>query len=955
MSWSPCGRWIAAPSRDAVVHIWDIERGFEVGRLKGHKDVVYCAEWSPDGNYIASASWDGTLRVWDVVDTSYPNSVVVIETSGYGNALAWSPVDNTLALGTEGRAVTLWDPLTGARMGRLTGHLGNVNNLAWSPDGQALAAASGDKTVRIWDAATNQLAQTLAGHHSWVFDVAWDASGEHLFSASWDMTVRRWHVATGRLLNILEGHSERISSISLSPDGRLLATKSLDDSVRLWDGETLQPLGALAESSSGRFSPNLRFHAKLPLLATLAERDRTIRVWGVRPGEAPGIPRYYRNARVVLVGDSGVGKSALGLVLSGRPFQLTESTHGRRVLPFAAYEESEETREILLWDLAGQPAYRLVHQLSLNEVSVALVVFDARSETEPFAGVRYWDLALTQAKRREGENSVPMTKFLVAARADRGGTPASSRRIQAIVDELGFRDHFETSAKEGWQIDELTHAIPTVIDWDVVPKVTSNAVFQAIREFLLREHENGRLLSTTDELCRGFQTAQRQFAHREDLDSEFSACLGRMESRGLVRRLSFGGYILLQPALLDAYASSLINAARAEPDGLGSIPEEAAVAGDFTILPEFRIRDKHQDKLLLIATVEELLGHEIAFRETTDRGVDLVFPSQFTCDRPLTDEIPGSVVFEFEGPVVNVYATLAVRLSHSIVFRRQQMWRNASEFSASVGGTCRISVQEVEEGRGRLSLSFDEHASEPTRFQFEEYVRTHLERRAASASVRRDRIYRCPECDEMITASQAKRRRERGFDVLPCPVCETPISLADREQRLPETTPTEPVTDMDQAADRNRDFDVAAAKIRGKIETEDYDVFLCHNADDKEEVRQIAEKLKQRGVLPWLDEESIRGGEKWRQRIADQIQVIPAVCVLLGATEMRHWQEWELDLAIKQTEERRCRLIPVLLASSAEKTPLPALLEGYQVVDFRKPTPDPLKQLVWAITGERAD
>ena len=40
---------------------------------------------------------------------------------------------------------------------------------------------------------------------------------------------------------------------------------------------------------------------------------------------------HYANAKVVLVGDSGVGKSGLALVLTGKPFVPTDSTHGRRV------------------------------------------------------------------------------------------------------------------------------------------------------------------------------------------------------------------------------------------------------------------------------------------------------------------------------------------------------------------------------------------------------------------------------------------------------------------------------------------------------------------------------------------------------------------------------------------------------------------------------------------------
>jgi GTPase SAR1 family protein len=56
-----------------------------------------------------------------------------------------------------------------------------------------------------------------------------------------------------------------------------------------------------------------------------------------------------------------------------------------------------ERRETYLWDLAGQPAYRLLHQLHLSDAAVAVVVFDAKSESDPFAGVRHWVRALRQA------------------------------------------------------------------------------------------------------------------------------------------------------------------------------------------------------------------------------------------------------------------------------------------------------------------------------------------------------------------------------------------------------------------------------------------------------------------------------------------------------------------------------------------------------------------------------
>ena len=86
-----------------------------------------------------------------------------------------------------------------------------------------------------------------------------------------------------------------------------------------------------------------------------------------------------------------------------------------------------ERRETLLWDLAGQPGYRLVHQLHLNDVSVAMVVFDAKSEVDPFAGVRHWSRALSTAAHPAGTK---LKRILVAARSDRGGTGVGPERAK---------------------------------------------------------------------------------------------------------------------------------------------------------------------------------------------------------------------------------------------------------------------------------------------------------------------------------------------------------------------------------------------------------------------------------------------------------------------------------------------------------------------------------------------
>ncbi|MCP4688408.1 MAG: hypothetical protein GY859_10175, partial [Desulfobacterales bacterium] len=416
-----------------------------------------------------------------------------------------------------------------------------------------------------------------------------------------------------------------------------------------------------------------------------------------------------------------------------------------------------------------------------------------------------------------------------------GGIGVSADRIRAFTTDIGFDGYFETSAKAGDNIESLTKAIREAIDWEMLPEVSSTKLFKDIKTFLIDEKKTGHLLATADDLYHAFLKTPLAKTHEsnDDLRPEFNTCIGRVESRGLIQRFSFGNLVLLQPELLDAYASAMVNAAREEPDGLGCIAEEDARAGRFRLDKDERIADREQEKLLLIGAIEEMLRHEIALREPSDHGPYLVFPTQLTRERPdLPDPEGKTVVFGFEGPVLNIYATLIVRLAHGDVFLKTALWKNAATYVAKVGGSCGVVLREFGEGGGELILFFDEKASEETRFQFEEYVHTHLQRRALPETISRRRIFVCPGCDTPISDMAAVKRRERGFDWISCNVCDTRISLLDREERLKAPGPSL-VPEMDRAADERRALETAASMLQGKIETNDFDVFLCHNTEDK--------------------------------------------------------------------------------------------------------------------------
>ena len=791
----------------------------------------------------------------------------------------------------------------------------------------------------------------------------WVNNGKHLAVGHRDGIVTIIEATSGRHVIDLEGHTDQIFGLSDGSRLGVFASSSGDGTVRIWDSNrwSVREVIPVGDTKQRRFFHTPSFHPNLPILAVSFE-NRGVAIWRINESIikqtlAEAGPHYYANAKVVLIGDTGVGKSGLGLVLSGQPFVPTESTHGRRVWIFDRNETEgtrgeRESREVLLWDMAGQPGYRLVHQLYLNEVAVALVVFDSRSETDPFAGVRYWDRALRQAAQTQTGGPNP-TKFLVAARVDRGSIAASRARIEATVRELGFARYFETSASEGRNISELKTAIHAAVDWSTLPRVSSNTLFEAIKQFLISEKESGRVLSRSDDLFRSFVEWKGLDVRTSVTREAFDHCIDRVANRDLIRRLKFGGFILLQPEYLDAYAAAMVEAAKSEPDGLGFISEEAAMTGQFIMPSKERLPDPEQERLLLIATVEELLQHEIALKEVADGVTDLVFPAQFTRERPDAPDVEGkSVVFIFDGPVTTVYATLAVRLCHTKILRKLEMWKNAATFQSSSSGHCGLLVREITEGRGEFTLFYSSDVAEITRTQFEGYVYAHLLRRALADTIVRRRILVCPTCQEVITDRQAQARRERGYSWIACPVCGTTVELTE-PLTVPDELTRNAVSRMDRIADASRDENAAATVIRGKRQSKDYDVFLSYASRDLEKVEGIGNDLLRHGILPWLDRWEIPPGAAWQTVLEDQIKNIKAAAVFVGPSGIGPWQNLEQQAFLMQFIKKKRPLIPVILPGGKQTRAVPEFLKLLHWVDFRKAEPDPLAMLIWGVTGER--
>lgn len=80
----------------------------------------------------------------------------------------------------------------------------------------------------------------------------------------------------------------------------------------------------------------------------------------------------------------------------------------------------------------------------------------------------------------------------------------------------------------------------------------------------------------------------------------------------------------------------------------------------------------------------------------------------------------------------------------------------------------------------------------------------------------------------------------------------------------------------------------AQSTVRGKQEIKDFDAFLCYNPADRSTVIEIGERLKERGILPWLDERELRPGLPCQHLLGQQIEQIKSAAVLKTAQRSRY-------------------------------------------------------------------
>jgi small GTP-binding protein len=199
--------------------------------------------------------------------------------------------------------------------------------------------------------------------------------------------------------------------------------------------------------------------------------------------------KFDFNFKIIVIGNSGVGKSCLTLKATKDIFQENfVSTMGFQFYSFHV-KINDKVFKLQIWDTCGQEIYRSLITNFYRTAALAIIVYSV-TDKKSFDETEIW---LKQVKL----NADPNCKiFLIANKVDLPNKEVSSEAGMNLKKERGFECYMETSAKTGVNVKELFVNCALSL-YKELPKY--------IKEKEILENENGNTFNLNDNVKDGIK------------------------------------------------------------------------------------------------------------------------------------------------------------------------------------------------------------------------------------------------------------------------------------------------------------------------------------------------------------------------------------------------------------------------------------------------------------------
>ena len=396
-------------------------------------------------------------------------------------------------------------------------------------------------------------------------------------------------------------------------------------------------------------------------------------------------------------------------------------------------------REALLWDLAGQEDYRLIHRLFLDETALALLLINPQKD-DPFAEAGDWLNALDTAVSGD-EARRDAAKLLIFSQIDVGGMKIGNAKIERFIQEHRFADWLATSAKtrrellgrgERGTAVEAEAAHRGSIPWDKLPWTATPRLLAELKSAVLkmRDEPDIRLLRFA-ELAQRLEQALpgEPFRRVRRAHGGDAAGQSRPGPAAEVRR----------PGAAAARAAERLRRGdhprRPRPQG-----RDRLRAGGGHLQADLRLhRRRAADASAGRGTAAAGDGADVPRSLAVHRRGDaawpapVVFPSQYRREKDIHGQPDIFVSYTFSGEWQTIWTTLVVRLWYSQEFEHRELWRTRPSSPPARARPLGLKIDNRRaKARRRISLFFDQDVPDELKVIFIEYVHRHLPSMAAT-------------------------------------------------------------------------------------------------------------------------------------------------------------------------------------------------------------------------------
>jgi WD40 repeat protein len=255
------GEWLACGTLNGMVRLWNRRHG-RCTIVEGHTRAVAvkCVTYSADGKFLASLGRDGSIVVSNLDAQSHRRLESLDERV---NSIAFSPSGSSLASGSDGGEVRLWDFIDGRCTRTFSTIPGGVCSVAFSPDGATLAAGGGTHSISCWDLVESEHdssspSKIIKTNGQYPERFMYSPNGIFMaYNVGYSIKILRLSDGIIEKNIISATHAYAFECFTFSPNGKLVASGNDDGTVRLWTTNDQEDAECLV------VSPYVLFHGPI--------------------------------------------------------------------------------------------------------------------------------------------------------------------------------------------------------------------------------------------------------------------------------------------------------------------------------------------------------------------------------------------------------------------------------------------------------------------------------------------------------------------------------------------------------------------------------------------------------------------------------------------------------------------------------------------------------------------